>query len=191
MASVSKRNPVTRDGTHGISLRGTSTKRTPERRALILEALAQGATHQDCADLVGIEASTLRTWTRDDPEFYRECNAARAKMKVMMLAIIQKAAVEWKQWQAAAWKLERIFPEEFGRRWQPMPMVKDDASGETAGKVYRVVVEPRPTKAQTLAAVDGGLLAEPEGPPDTSPAPEGVLETAESGIPEGLPSDKD
>ena len=63
-------------------------------------------------------------------------------MQVTMLAVIKRAAITEKQWQAAAWKLERIFPEEFGRKFQPLAMVQEQPQGDLPGKTYHVAIAP-------------------------------------------------
>jgi hypothetical protein len=57
-----------------------------------------------------------RLSTAEEPylEFYAACTQAMAYAEAEKLAIIDKAAVT--QWQAAAWHLERMYPDRFGQR---------------------------------------------------------------------------
>lgn len=122
---------------------GRPTKRTPEARARILEAVEQGNTLDGSAKYAGMHPDTLREWRRDDAVFYEAVEKAREKMRVGMLACLTRAAVNERQWQAAAWKLERCFPEDYARKFQPVAMVSQQAqAGDEPGKIYRVAIEP-------------------------------------------------
>ncbi len=121
---------------------GRPTKRTPENRAKILEALELGTSFDSAAKYAGMDPDTLRTWRREDTSFFEDCEKARGRMQVTMLAVIKRAAITEKQWQAAAWKLERIFPEEFGRKFQPLAMVQEQPQGDLPGKTYHVAIAP-------------------------------------------------
>lgn len=91
------------------------TKRTPERMEIVLRALKLGATLKVAASYAGITEVTIRNWRREDAEFDAKCLSAKAEMEVRLLATIEMAAKEPKNWSAAAWKLERIFPDRYGR----------------------------------------------------------------------------
>jgi transposase len=84
------------------------------RRRRLLEALEVGATLEVAARAAGVSAATLARWrTRDD-----EVAQAEARGVVAMLDAIHKAATgaHGGTWQAAAWRLERRYPEVYGRR---------------------------------------------------------------------------
>lgn len=120
---------------------GAPTKKNPETIRKILEALTQGASLEHAAQYAGINHQTLRNWRFSDQEFFDECEKARAKMEVGMLAVISNAAIKG-QWQAAAWKLERIFPERYGRKFQPLAMATEVNEDHTPGKSYQVSIVP-------------------------------------------------
>ena len=91
---------------------------TPERVDELCKAAELGATRAHAAQYAGITRATLQEWLRSDKplhvafaERYRE---AEAHGKLALLATIRKASS--KQWQAAAWMLERTWPNEYGRR---------------------------------------------------------------------------
>lgn len=90
-------------------------KKTPERMKRILQALELGATYQLAANAAGISASTLNRWMREDEEFGDECRSSEGKAAVRWLAKIEQAASAG-DWHAAAWKLERRFPRDYGKR---------------------------------------------------------------------------
>ncbi len=90
-------------------------KKTPERMKRILQALELGATYQLAANAAGISATTLHRWMKEDEEFGDECRSSEGKAAVRWLAKIEQAASAG-DWHAAAWKLERRFPREYGKR---------------------------------------------------------------------------
>jgi hypothetical protein len=123
---------------------GRPSKRTDTARTRIIEAIKQGNSFAGAAKYAGMSENSFREWRRDDVELSEACDQAREEMKVAMLAVISRAAVNDKQWQAAAWKLERIFPEEFGRKFQPVPLLNESTPDSAPGKLYRVAIEPVP-----------------------------------------------
>lgn len=84
------------------------------RRRRLLEALEMGAPLEVAARAAGVSAATLARWrTRDE-----EVAQAEARGVVAMLSAIHKAATGAHDgtWQAAAWRLERRYPDVYGRR---------------------------------------------------------------------------
>lgn len=101
---------------------GRQTVFTPERAEKIVEALRLGVTQRTAITYGGIGESTFYRWLADAKkpdapqelkEFWESVKAARAEAEVRNVAIIQNAAR--KQWQAAAWFLERSFPSNWSR----------------------------------------------------------------------------
>lgn len=94
--------------------------------AVIEEAILMGANNETAAMAAGIKRDTFQRWMRDIPEFNLRINQARAKRAVSWLKVIEASAAE--HWQAAAWKLERTDPKQFGRR---VAMEIVDSDGNT------------------------------------------------------------
>jgi hypothetical protein len=101
------------------------SKYTPERVERFLQAVKLGSTYRLAAAYAGISHETYATWLDTKPEFFAAVKEAEGAAVVGWLAKIEKAANEG-NWQAAAWKLERRLPEDFGR--------KDRQSVELTGK---------------------------------------------------------
>jgi transposase len=105
--------------------RGRPTKLTPELQAKICDAIRAGNYLETAAAFAGINKTTLHRWLRRGANahqgayhaFSRAVDKAFADSEARDVALISKAAAEG-SWQAAAWRLERRFPERWGRREQ-------------------------------------------------------------------------
>ncbi len=86
-------------------------KMTPERVAIILEALGDGMTQKDASMLAGISEDTLCNWKRNDSDFSDEMARKVVEYKQKLIKTIQKAGE--KDWKASAWLLERKYKSEF------------------------------------------------------------------------------
>ena len=103
-------------------------------RELIVRHLESGTTLAVAAQAAGVTRRTLRNWLaageeaeaaaelrqlNDREQAYLDlreaAEEARARAQVRALASIQRAGLDG-SWQAAAWFLERVFPEEFSAR---------------------------------------------------------------------------
>ena len=101
---------------------GRPCKLTLELQEEICQYIAGGNTFERSCILAGIHHDTLLRWRNKGRTaksgkffgFFGAVKRAEEQFKAHNIAIIQQAAI--KQWQAAAWLLERKYPEEFGRR---------------------------------------------------------------------------
>ena len=99
------------------------SKLTPEVQERIASFLRAGAYVGQAAEAAGIGRSTLDDWMRrgestaekDRPyrEFREAVEQARAEAETRHVALIAKASA--RSWQAAAWLLERQYPERWGK----------------------------------------------------------------------------
>jgi transposase len=98
------------------------SKLTPAVVATVLGNLAAGCYVETACAAAGIGKSTYYSWlerAEEDPdsayaEFAALVEKARAQAEAANLRIIRKAAND--SWQAAAWLLERVYPEKYGMR---------------------------------------------------------------------------
>lgn len=98
------------------------TKLTPETQEKITDAVSIGATYELAAKYAGVTYETFNNWMKAGAEaksgqlfeFFHAVKKAEGAAAVGWLAVIEKAATE--TWQAAAWKLERRYPREYGRQ---------------------------------------------------------------------------
>jgi transposase len=93
---------------------GKPSKLTPEVQKRIVDAIQLGSTYELAAQYGGIVYETFRVWMDKYPAFSAAVKEAEGKAAVQWLAKIEKAANDG-AWQAAAWKLERRYPGEYGR----------------------------------------------------------------------------
>lgn len=104
--------------------RSRPTKFTPENRDKILTAIRLGTADTLCSLVAGVAYNTFREWVvrgenDGDGEFYRfsqDILIAQGERLNRWLATIEKATQ--RSWQAAAWKLERLYPQSYGRTYQ-------------------------------------------------------------------------
>lgn len=89
------------------------TKYTPEAVERICEAIRLGATYELAAGYAGITYATFNTWRQEKPQFFDAVKEAEAAGALAWLRRIESASAE--TWQAAAWKLERRYPQDYGR----------------------------------------------------------------------------
>lgn len=105
-----------------------TSKLTPERQARLCQAIELGATYVHACNYAGISYETFRRWQRENPAFHDAIKMAEGKATVGWLSQIEKAASEG-NWTAAAWKLERRYPNDYGRR-DGSKTVQDDQEGK-------------------------------------------------------------
>ena len=89
-------------------------KATPKTIQIILEAIRGGASQRDASALAGISEDTLSLWKKQDSDFSEQMRQKEIQFKMDHIKIIEKAAQ--KTWQAAAWLLERKYPNEYTNR---------------------------------------------------------------------------
>ncbi len=87
---------------------------SPEVCKAILDAVRAGNPLGNAVKLVGINRSTFLRWRDSDPELQAQYEQAEAESVNSNIGIIKLAAK--KQWQAAAWLLERQFPQDWALR---------------------------------------------------------------------------
>ena len=104
---------------------GRKTKLTPELIEQAVKLIEAGNYQIHVAQALGISKETWFRWLREGEQsedenglkkqFYDSVKKAEAKAVARNVALIQRAAQEG-NWQAAAWWLERRYPEEWGKK---------------------------------------------------------------------------
>lgn len=121
---------------------GAPSKLTNDSKLKVLAGIQRGATYELASAYAGISYSTFRNWMRKGEEqdeqengdefldFYRAVKNAEGVAAMLWLDKIDKAA-DGGYWQAAAWKLERRYPQQYGKTVQEI-QGKDGAPIEYA-----------------------------------------------------------
>jgi transposase len=100
---------------------GRPTKLTPDVAACICRMLRRGLYIETAVAFAGISRSTFYSWMERAAkgdcglyvDFLEKVQSAMAHAEMRDLAVIDAAAKT--QWRAAAWRLERRFPDRWGR----------------------------------------------------------------------------
>jgi hypothetical protein len=144
---------------------GQPTMLTPEASAIFLQQLRSGNYLEVAAALAGVDRTTVYQWLRKGRkqptgiyhDFLALVEEAQAHAECRLVSLVAKAAAD--QWQAAAWHLERKFPDRWGRKER-----------------LDVTVDSAADKAQTTAAILAGFFGakedestNPEEPADGGP----------------------
>ena len=90
---------------------GQPTKYNPEILQKTKELIELGMNYQDVCDSIGISRETFSQWQKKYPEYSDSVRIANSKVKEIALKSIRVG--EMRDWKAAAWRLERRFPEEY------------------------------------------------------------------------------
>jgi transposase len=106
-----------------------ATKLTATVSKTICDAIGEGISLEGAAELANVSASTAYEWFSrglgEDPrgrgetkafaEFAERLTRARAEAELREMRAIVKAAADG-DWRAAAWRLERRYPKQYGRQ---------------------------------------------------------------------------
>lgn len=125
------------------------TKLTPEVQEKICEILREGNPRRTAAILAGIDERTFQRWMAAGEKGKKPFDAFVVAVKKAEeeavrkhVAVITKAAE--KNWQAAAWWLERRYPADFGKKDNIDLSLAGDVKIELAFKLP----ESQPEKAE-------------------------------------------
>lgn len=91
------------------------TKYDADTARKVTDSIRVGATYKLACAFAGVSEDTFALWRKKHTEFADAVMQAEGGAAVGWLAKIEKAANEG-IWQAAAWKLERRYPESYGRQ---------------------------------------------------------------------------
>lgn len=91
------------------------SKYTPEVVRRLTDAIRLGATYELACAYAGISEDSFARWRAKYADFAEAIKEAEGGAAVGWLARIEQAAKDG-TWQAAAWKLERRYPEQYGRQ---------------------------------------------------------------------------
>jgi transposase len=143
---------------------------TPERTEKIVALISAGNFAETAALASGISKQTYYNWlargkaererlnevlngkprVKEAPylEFFDSIEKARAEAEARMVVLITKAAQEPRTWQAAAWWLERVAPQKYGR------INRTEISGPEGSPIKSETKNVSLTQADIIAMAD-------------------------------------
>lgn len=111
---------------------GRKTKLNDEMKQDIRKKLELGLSYKNVCQAVCISEQTFNHWRKTNSEFSELVDRANAKVKEISLASIRRGEI--RDWRAAAWRLERRFPEEYKEKKEvelsKKPILIDDIMGD-------------------------------------------------------------
>jgi hypothetical protein len=118
-----------------------------------------GRSDSAAAELAGIGTSTISRWKMESPELTIHLLRAREQFRERQLQIIGEASHQRGGWRAAAWLLERIFPEDYSPR------------ASEREKFTRLAEERHAREGEALARAHNSHASHPAESPAARPHP--------------------
>ncbi len=150
---------------------GRPTKFTPKVQETLTKFIELGATYEDACACAGITYRTFRNWMSQGQQesepgqesgkffkFFQAIKRAEGRLVFRLMAQIEAAATD--DWKAAAWKLERRYPDRYGRIVQDQ-RVSGHMKVEHDNLAQSILSNPTASKAATR------LVAELAGTPQS------------------------
>jgi hypothetical protein len=137
------------------------------KRAQVCAILATGGSRGVAANYVGCSADTIRRTADRSLEFREALARAESQHEIQVLQRIQEATKKDTHWRAAAWVLERIYPDRYATR-KPRLLTAAELS-ETLDRFAELVaehvsdIETRQKLLESLAALSAEFKAESTG----------------------------
>jgi hypothetical protein len=100
------------------------------------------------AQFVGCAPTTIQNTAERDPKFAEELGKAKSNAEIALVKNIRNAAKKEQYWRAAAWALERAFPEKYARRGPDVITV--DQIGILLIKFSEIVAEEVPERYRSI-----------------------------------------
>jgi len=135
------------------------------KRREILAILAVGCKKQVAADYVGCSVATIQRTAQRDSKFAEALRRKELQSEIGYLENIRNAARQERYWRAAAWALERLEPEKYGKRTPDVITVEQ--VGELMTRFAEIIVEEVPVAAyrtNILKRFDAILHSVKDGP---------------------------
>jgi hypothetical protein len=114
------------------------------KRREILAILSVGCSQATAARYVGCAVSTIQRTADRDPEFADQLRRSTCNNEIGLLQNIRKAAKKEQYWRAAAWALERGFPDKYAPRAPDVITVEQIAV--LLAKISDIVVQQVPER---------------------------------------------
>jgi hypothetical protein len=131
-----------------------------------------GASDSAAAARAALHPSTVSRWKRDNLHFAILLRTAREDFRLAQLEIIQREAQAGRatSWRAAAWLLERIFPEDYAPRARERAQFQEQFDERAAREVEGEEIA-LPDREEPLQNVQNSPELAPEALPCPAEAP--------------------
>lgn len=115
------------------------------QRNEILDLLKRGCSRRSVARRIGCSPNTITRTADRDPDFARQLASAESDLELRFHDSINNAAESGRYWRAAAWSLERRFPDLFAPRSPDVVTVQQIAT--LIANIAQIIEEeiPAPT----------------------------------------------
>ena len=132
------------------------TKYTEDKVLQITTLLKAGATIKMACKIAGISRQTFYNWMRKHRDFELKVNQAIVESEMMALNLILSHAE--RDWKAAAWFLERRFPDEWGKTTR----IETETEGGSKIIVRFASISKSAESSEDTTEEPVSLLTEPE-----------------------------
>ena len=117
------------------------------KRGKILAILSVGCSQSVAAEYVGCAVSTIQRTAERDPPFADDLCQAKCNAELGLIKNIRSAAKKEQYWRAAAWALERGFPEKYAPRGPDVITIEQ--IGQLLSKFSNIIVQDVPERYRT------------------------------------------
>jgi hypothetical protein len=118
------------------------------KRAQIVAILSVGCSQNVAAQFVGCSPATIQRTADRDPTFADEIRKAKCNAELGLVKNIRNAAKKEQYWRAAAWALERGFPQKYARRGPDV--ITLDQIGLLLMKFTAIIMEEVPERHRSV-----------------------------------------
>ena len=86
------------------------------KKSIVIRILRKGHSRRRAAEFVGCSPATIRRAALRDAAFSESIAKAESESELLCLNSVKEAGMEKRYWRAAAWVLERRYPEDYAAR---------------------------------------------------------------------------
>lgn len=87
-----------------------------KKQKVVLAIISIGCSLRTAARYIGCTPRTIQETARRDAKFAEELCQAEKNAEIKFMKCVHSAAQQERYWKAATWMLERLNPEDFGRK---------------------------------------------------------------------------
>lgn len=124
--------------------RDLRVKKSPQLLDEILQTIRDGQPITRAARLCGVNPDSVHRWRQEDPDFNEAVEEAiEFQIAVLVRKVDQASDTDWK---AAAWRLERLRPDEFGAKREVSVTTQSNGIAEVIAMIEQTNDSVKPTE---------------------------------------------